>query len=147
MTTITASSVIDAPVSAVWALIRDFNGLPNWHPRMKESHIEGGGPSDQIGCVRNFTVASGARLREKLVGLSDHDYTVAYSIQQSPDPVTNHLATLRLVPITDGDRCFIQWTAQFDAPADKADAIAAGMGQHVYQAGFDALKRHFQRPA
>ena len=28
-----ASTVIDAPADAVWAKIRDFNGLPDWYPR------------------------------------------------------------------------------------------------------------------
>ena len=34
MAKVTISSVIDAPVEQVWARIRDFNGLPGWHPRM-----------------------------------------------------------------------------------------------------------------
>jgi hypothetical protein len=70
MPTVTVSSVIDVPASEVWAVIRDFNGLPSWHPRMVESHIEGDMQSNQIGCVRNFEVASGARLREKLLPMS-----------------------------------------------------------------------------
>ena len=35
------SSVIEAPADAVWAHIRDFNGLPKWHPAIAESRIEG----------------------------------------------------------------------------------------------------------
>jgi uncharacterized membrane protein len=34
------SSVIDAPADSVWALIRDFNGLPRWTPFVAESRIE-----------------------------------------------------------------------------------------------------------
>ncbi len=37
-----ASSVINAPIEKVWARIRDFNGLPNWHPAIARSEIEGG---------------------------------------------------------------------------------------------------------
>jgi hypothetical protein len=47
-----ASSVIDAPIDRVWARIRDFNGLEVWHPGVVKSEIEGGKPSDQVGCVR-----------------------------------------------------------------------------------------------
>ncbi|HET6368382.1 MAG TPA: SRPBCC family protein, partial [Pseudomonadales bacterium] len=36
------SSVIEAPADAVWAQIRDFNGLPKWTPFVAESRIEGG---------------------------------------------------------------------------------------------------------
>ena len=48
------SSVIEAPADAVWAQVRDFNGLPKWTPFVAESRIEEGMPADRIGCVRNF---------------------------------------------------------------------------------------------
>ena len=38
------SSVIDAPADAVWAQVRDFNGLPKWTPFVAESRIENGMP-------------------------------------------------------------------------------------------------------
>jgi uncharacterized protein YndB with AHSA1/START domain len=143
MAKVTMSSVIDAPVEKVWARIRDFNGLPGWHPRMVESHIEDNRASDEIGCVRSFATATGARIREKLVDFVDRDFLVSYSILETPQPITNHLATLRLIRVTDGDRTFAEWTARFDAPAEEADAIAKGMGENVFQGGFNALKNHF----
>jgi uncharacterized protein YndB with AHSA1/START domain len=145
MATVTVSSVIDAPVAQVWALIRDFNSLPDWHPRMVKSEIEGGRPSSEIGCVRRFQIVSGATIREKLLGLSDHDLSVTYSILETPQPISNHVATLKLIPVTDGDRTFAVWTATFDAPAEEADKVAAGMGTNVFQGGFDALKERFAR--
>jgi hypothetical protein len=143
MPVVTTSSVIDAPVEKVWARIRDFNGLPSWHPRMVESRIEEGRPSDEIGCVRSFTTASGARLRERLVEFSDRDFLTSYSMVETPQPITNHRATLKLRRVTDGDRTFAEWTATFDAPVGEADGIAKGMGEHVFQGGFNALKSHF----
>ena len=59
MPKIRISSVIDAPIEKVWARIRDFNGLPGWHPRMVESEIEDGKKATDIGAVRKFKVASG----------------------------------------------------------------------------------------
>ena len=143
MPTVTVSSVIDAPASEVWAVIRDFNGLPSWHPRMVESHIEEDMATNQIGCVRNFQVASGARLREKLLAMSDTEYFIAYTILETPAPITNHQATLRLFQVTDGNRCFAEWTATFDCAPEKAEAEAAGMGTNVFQGGFNALKERF----
>ena len=32
MARIYISSIIGAPVGAVWDRVRDFNGLPGWHP-------------------------------------------------------------------------------------------------------------------
>lgn len=143
MATVSISSVIDAPIEKVWARIRDFNGLPSWHPRMVESHIEDGKAPTEIGCVRNFKVASGATVRERLVAFSDDDWMVTYSIIGHPMPITNHSSTLRLERVTDGDRTYAVWTAEFDAPADQADAMAKGMGENVFQGGFNALKAHF----
>ena len=143
MATVTVSSIIDAPVEKVWARIRDFNGLPEWHPRMVESHIEDGKSATEIGCVRNFTLASGPKLREQLTAFSDDDFLVSYSILETPQPITNHSATLQLRRVTDGDRTFAEWTATFDAPEEEAENVAAGMGTNVFQGGFNALQDHF----
>ena len=35
MAEVYTSSVIAAPADRVWARIRDFNGLPGWHPLMR----------------------------------------------------------------------------------------------------------------
>ena len=145
MPTIEVSSVIDAPIEKVWERIRDFNGLPSWHPRMVESQIEDGKAATEIGCVRNFKVASGATVREKLLAFSDDDHLTTYSIIGHPAPISNHTATLKLERVTDGDRTFAVWTSQFDAPAEKADEIAKGMADNVFQGGFEALKSHFAK--
>ena len=137
------SSVIDAPIEKVWARIRDFNGLPGWHPRMVESEIEDGRKATDLGCVRKFKVASGATIRERLDAFSDDDFLTTYSIIEHPAPISNHTSTLRLERVTDGDRTYAVWTADFDAPEDKADELAKGMGDNVFQGGVDALKSHF----
>ena len=59
MTKIFVSAAIDAPVEKVWAKVRDFNNLPEWHPKFSRSHIENGLPGDRVGCVRNFDIAGG----------------------------------------------------------------------------------------
>lgn len=145
MPTVTISSVIDAPIDSVWARIRDYNGLPIWHPRMVESHIEDGKAATDIGCIRNFKVVSGATIREKLLAFSDANRLVSYSIVETPQPISNHKATLQLRRVTDGDRTYAEWTATFDAPAAEADAVAKGMGENVFQGGFNALKAHFAK--
>ena len=141
MPRIYASSVIDAPAAKVWEKVRDFNALPRWHPRIRESRIENGEPSDKVGCVRDFRLQNGDRLREKLLGLSDYDMFCTYAILESPMPLTNYMATLRLTPVSDGNRTFIEWTAEFDCAAEAAADLVDGIGNNVFQAGFDALKR------
>ena len=88
MANVYRSAVIDAPADKVWALVRDFNGLPKWHPAIGKSEIEGGLPGDCVGCVRRFTLKKdGGLLREKLLTLSDSGRTLTYNILVSPMPV------------------------------------------------------------
>jgi uncharacterized protein YndB with AHSA1/START domain len=143
MARVYVSSVIDAPAARVWERVRDFNAMPRWHPRIRESRIENGEPSDRIGCIRDFRLQNGDRIREKLLGLSDHDLFFTYAILESPMPLTEYVATLRLTPVTDGDRTFAEWSAEFDCAEEVADDLVAGIGGNVFQGGFDALKRHF----
>lgn len=147
MANVFVSSVLDAPVDRVWARIRDFNALPRWHPRIAESQIEDGLPSDKVGCVRSFRLQNGDRIRERLLGLSDHDLFCTYAILESPMPLENYVATIRLTPISDGDRTFIEWTAEFDCAPEVEDELVGSIGQNVFQGGFDSLKRHFSARA
>ena len=140
---IVKSTILDAPTGVVWKVLRDFNGLPAWHPGIAESRIENGEPSDKVGCVRDFRLRNGDRIREKLLGLSDFDLFCTYSILESPMGVENYVATLRLTPITDGERTFAEWTAEFDCPPEREAELVSSIGGGVFQGGFDALKRQF----
>src|SRR5438445_12338101 len=106
MARVYVSTVVNARNDRVWARVRDFNGMPNWHPAIAESRIEGGEPADRIGCVRDFRMRNGDRIREKLLGLSDYDMFYTYSILESPMEVDNYVATLHLRQVTDDDQIY-----------------------------------------
>ena len=139
------SSVIEASADAVWARIRDFNALPLWHPAIADSRIENTQPSDRVGCIRHFHTRDGGMIRERLLALSDYDYSCTYEILESPMGVENYVATLKLTPVTDGNRSFAEWSAEFDCAEGRENELTQLIGQGVFQAGFDALKRHFTR--
>lgn len=141
MAEVYTSSTIAASADQVWALIRDFNALPNWHPIVAESRIEGGAPSDQVGCVRAFRLEDGGFIRERLLALSDYEMSVTYAILESPMGVENYVATLKLIPVTDGGLCFIEWSASFDCTQEEEGNLIQSIGQGVFQTGFDALKK------
>jgi Polyketide cyclase / dehydrase and lipid transport len=143
MAKVYTSSVIGAPAQQVWAVVRDFNALPDWHPGIAESRIEDGQPSDKVGCVRNFTLTDGGNIREQLLMLSDFDFTCSYAILESPMGVRNYVATLRLIPVTDGNRTFAEWTAEFDCAPEQERELVQQIGGGVFQGGFDALKGRF----
>jgi len=144
MIEVTRSSVIAAPAKRVWALVRDFNAMPDWNAAIRSSTIEDG-PADHIGCRRVLTFDDGSVWTHALTGLSDDAMTISYAIVGTPAvtriPLRNYSASIRLEPITDGDLCFIAWRATFEA--DEAAAVRERAGA-VFQAGFDGLKRKFQ---
>jgi hypothetical protein len=139
------SSVINAPAAQVWSAIRDFNGLPDWTPFVADSRIEQNQPADKVGCIRNFTLKDGGRIRECLLALSDYDFSMVYSILESPMGVENYVATLKLIPITDGDRSFAEWTADFDCPAEREQELVGHIGRNVFLAAFRHLQTRFGR--
>ncbi|MEO0958007.1 MAG: SRPBCC family protein [Pseudomonadota bacterium] len=137
------SSVINAEAAKVWERVRDFNALPKWHPRIRDSRIEDALPADKVGCIRNFHLQNGDNIREQLLGLSDYDMFCTYAILESPMPLTDYIATLRLTPITDGPRTFIEWSAEFSCDPTNEQDLVSNISTGVFQGGFDALKRHF----
>jgi hypothetical protein len=138
------SSVVEASADNVWARIRDFNGLPQWHPGIADSRIENGEPSDRVGCIRHFHTRDGGTIRERLLALSDFDYTQTYEILESPMGVEHYVATLKLTPVTDGNRCFAEWSAEFDCDEGREQELTRTIADGVFQGGFNALKQMFR---
>lgn len=136
-----ASSVIDTPADALWVRIRNFNTLPQWYPGIVDSCIEGELPADRVGCIRRFHTPDGGLCRELLLALSDYDYTCVYEMLEGPMDLSNYVATLKLTPVTDGNRCFAEWSAEFDCAPDREAELTQTIEQGVFQTGFDALKR------
>ena len=143
MARVYVSSVIGASAAKVWERVRDFNALPRWHPRIRDSRIEDALPGDKVGCIRNFNLKGGGNIREQLLALSDFEMSCTYSILVSPMGVENYVATLKLSPVTDGGRTFAEWSAEFDCAAERERELAKLVGQGVFQGGFDALKQRF----
>jgi hypothetical protein len=139
MTKVYVSAVVDVPVDRFWAYARDFNGHGEWHPIIAESKIEDGWPSDRVGCVRNFTLTGGGRLREQLLSFSDLERSFTYNILESPPPIQNHVATFRCKPVTEGDGTFVEWMAEFDVAPEDEPAIKEQVGRNTFAAGIAAL--------
>ena len=136
-----ASAVIDAPVEAVWAIVRDFSALPSWVPGLGPCHIEGGLAPDVVGCVRAFQLGDGTPVTERLTMLDDSRYTFAYTFVTPAFPVEDYQATFQLIPVTNGDRTFARWNARFDeAPGDKGKYERI-ISQDVFASGLAALAK------
>ena len=134
------ATVLDAPISAVWGILRDFNGHDRWHPIVERSALEAGRRTDQVGAVRNFVLPGGERVREVLLSLSDRERRLRYAILDSDLPLQDYVAEFFLRPVTDGDRTFWSWSSRFRTPPGQEQALARLVGEQVYEAGFDGVR-------
>ena len=137
MTKVSMSLDLGVSADQVWDLIGGFNALPEWHPAVEKSEIEGEGK----GSVRTLHLAGGGTITERLEQLDEEGRHYSYSILSSPLPVANYNSTLRLKENPAGG-CTVEWESDFQ-PAGAPEADAMQVIQGVYQAGFDNLKKMF----
>jgi Polyketide cyclase / dehydrase and lipid transport len=135
------STVFEQDVGTIWSVVRNFDNYAVWVDGAGETVIEDGKSGDTVGAVRNV-LFEGRRIRQRLLAHSDADHFIEYEYcaPVSP-PVRNYRATLRVTPVVDGDRAFIEWWAIFDCDADQYEHWTA-----FYEASFakwlGSLRRH-----
>ncbi|WP_163506238.1 SRPBCC family protein [Fodinicola acaciae] len=107
------STVFDQTADDVWKAIRAFDHYA-WAGVVSEVSMEDGKAGDAVGGVRR--IVSGQHLmRQRLVAHSDAERSYTYDLcEPSPYPVRDYHATLRVTPITDSGRAFVEWWATFD---------------------------------
>lgn len=141
MVQVCQSTIIDAPIDEVWRVLRDFNGHDRWHPAIASSAIENGEPVDAVGSVRRFRLADGGELREQLLSLSDKEFRLTYCLLESPLPLMGYVASMRLKPVTDGNRTFWEWRSEFHPPANRREELVRLVTEGIYRAGFAAIRK------
>ncbi len=118
------STVFDQHAGRVWDAIRDF-GSYQWAGDEYEAVIEEGRAGDSVGSVRKVGDES-PPIRQRLLAHSNPDRSYTYEFcAPCPFPLRNYTATIRVTPVTDGNRAFVEWWATFDCPADECDRWTA----------------------
>ena len=138
-----ASSPRPPPRSGRWCAIS--TGCPTGRrspPKAASSRTQ---RADQIGCIRNFRLKDGGRIRERLLALSDYDLSMTYAILESPMAVENYVATLSLTPVTDGDRTFAEWSAEFDCAPEREAELVQQIGRNVFLRRPERAEARFAR--
>lgn len=142
MVKVVRSTVLKASVDAVWDVLRDFNGHDRWHPAVATSQMERGESSDRVGAVRRFRLQDGSELREQLLTMSDLEQSFSYCLLDTPIPLFNYVAHVRLYPVTDEDWTMWEWESRFDTPKGRDKELAELVGNDIYVAGFKAIAEH-----
>ena len=86
-------------------------------------------------------------MREQLLALSDLEQSFSYCLLDTPIPMFNYVAHVRLLPVTDGDRTFWHWESRFTTKPADAEITRYGRRADIYQAGFEAIRRHLREAA
>jgi hypothetical protein len=142
------SALIPAPAERVWPVVRDFDGLPRWHPAIASSEIEDARAAGEVGCVRHLSLPDGATIRERLLLLDDPGRSLAYEILDGPFPIRSYRSVIRVAPITATDETFVEWYADYDPETAGAEAerkLDETFGGTVYEPGLRGLRQHFEQ--
>jgi hypothetical protein len=70
----------------------------------------------------------------------------SYCLMETPVPLLNYVAHVRLAPVTDGDRTFWHWQCRFDTPPGRETELRDMVSTNIYRAGFDAVREHMGLP-
>jgi NADPH:quinone reductase-like Zn-dependent oxidoreductase len=70
---------------------------------------------------------------------------ITYCILDAPLPLEGYVATMRLKPVTDGNRTFWQWRSKFTCPPQDEIRLSRMVGEDIYVAGFEAIRSLVER--
>jgi Polyketide cyclase / dehydrase and lipid transport len=140
------STIFQQAAPEVWKIIRDFNNYPVWVGGCGESRIEDGKPGETVGAIRDV-LYRGRRIRQRPLALSDVERTQTYEFCGAPTlPVTGFQATLRVTPVIDGDRAFVEWWAMFDCEPGQREELATTLSGW-FAKWFESLRAHLEARA
>lgn len=137
MTTLSVSQELPVPAQMVWNTIGGFNALPDWHPAVEKSAVEEDGGTT----LRTLSLVGGGTILEKLEKVDDSERVYTYSILESPLPVANYTATIRVRATAAG--CKVEWSSEFDPASGAAENDATAAIRGVYETGLQNLQKMF----
>jgi Polyketide cyclase / dehydrase and lipid transport len=129
---------VAAPAEDVWRTVRDFHDF-GWSTTITSCEAVGDAAGDVAGAQR---LLNGA-FAETLVEHNDGTYTMRYSIDDGPNPVSagdvkDYVGTLQLRPITHDNTTFAEWTSSWKSDDDAAVEFCGG----IYNALLSELAGH-----
>ena len=135
---------INAPPGTVWAKIRNFDALKDWHPAVAESPADKGNAE---GSMRQLRLEGGGALTETLEAHDDAKMKYSYRAKDGGAlPVTNYTSSIG-VSAEGSNQSVVEWRGAFyrghpnnDPPADQNDEAAVNAITGVYKGGLANLK-------
>jgi mxaD protein len=135
MPKVTMSTPVAMNADALWQAIGSFAAIGDWHPMVEKVDSQG----EQKGSVRTLQLIGGAKLVERLEEVSPTERLYRYSIVESPLPVSNYVAEIRVKDKGDGSS-LVEWSSDFTVNTRNENDVVKTF-QEVYQAGLDNLTK------
>src|SRR3954447_14465939 len=138
---------IDAPPTAVWAIMGDFNGQPRWLPMAEGSKI-GLGNNNQVGAIRMIARRDGTRVTERLVDYDGAAMRFTYTYVDGAVRASEYFPTMMVKDGGNGTS-IVEWSAHFKRltywvdppPEGQDDATLTEFYNRIYKTGLESLKR------
>jgi hypothetical protein len=138
------STVLDHPADEIWSVIRPFDHY-SWSGVPGETVIEDGKRGDQVGSIRRFS-NGGKTIRQVLLAHSDIDRAYSYAFcDQPPFPVRRYLATIRVSPVVETNKAFVEWSATFDCAAEDYDRMIEQFEKSGFAVWLRALREYMAK--
>lgn len=150
---------INAEPAKVWAAIKDFDSLHQWHPAVESTEANGG---NEAGATRVLTMENGGTINETLRKFDDENMNYMYQIEEMSTigqveyegntfdlptvPVSNYKSWVKVE--ADGSGSKVTWLAKFfrgytgnlHEPKELNDDTAKAAISGFYQAGLESVK-------
>lgn len=120
------SSIIDAPIAAVWELVRPLNF--SYSPFVSTAALDAKENANEVGSTRTVTYKDKTVQKLRVTELSDAKHAIAWDLVESipAHHVLSASYAVRLRPVTQGAATFIEWSVDFSkdvTPEVTADAV------------------------
>ena len=135
MPKVTMSTPVAMNADALWQSIGSFAAIGQWHPMMERVDSDG----ESKGSLRTLRLIGGAKLVERLEDVSPTERLYRYSIVESPLPISDYFAEIRVKDNGDGTST-VEWSSDFNVNTSSERDVVKTV-QEVYQAGLDNLSK------
>ena len=119
---------INAPIADVWAKLNDFHNF-SWAPNVITS-VDKVGDVDgtQVGAKRVLNKA----FHETLVEIDNSNYSLKYSIDDGPSPVSkndvaDYFGIIKLTASADNTQTHVSWTSSWESKSEDAVEFCHGI--------------------
>lgn len=142
---------IAASPEAVWEVVKDFDGIANWHPQVTEN--SGDGTNTPGTSQRTLTLENGEQMVDGLDTYDEAAHEYGYRLAQENVkalPVSFYTVTLKVMPADGGSQ--LEWKGRFYRgdtgnfpPHNLNDEAAVKAMNAFFKAGLEGLRQRVEQ--